>query len=173
MSDRRLPCAPSVWAVVNTQPSREALALQHLRRQDFEAYCPMISKRLKLAHRYTEVARPLFPSYLFVRLATDRNQWRPVLSTIGVRALIRFGDQLGLVDDGFVDALKQRERDGLIARPAKPFEVGQQVRMSSGPFDGLIATIVSIGEKDRLVVLMELLSRKVQVKVGTGQLSAI
>jgi transcriptional antiterminator RfaH len=173
MSDRRLPQSPSVWAVINTHPSREALALQHLDRQKFEAYCPMISKRLKQAHRYIDVARPLFPSYLFVKVAPERDQWRPMLSTVGVRALIRFGEQLGSVDSAFIDALKLRERDGLIARPAQPFEIGQLVRVTSGAFDGVIATIVSMSEKDRLVVLMDLLSRKVQVHMTIDQLRAL
>lgn len=173
MSDRRLPQTTSVWAVINTHPSREALALQHLDRQAFDAYCPMISKRLKQAHRYIDVARPLFPGYLFVRVAPERNQWRPVLSTVGVRTVIRFGERLGWVDNAFIEGLKQREKDGLIARPISPFAVGQQVRVTSGPFDGIIATIVSVSEKDRLIVLMELLSRKVQVHVTTEQLSAL
>ena len=173
MSDRRLPQTAGVWAVINTHPSREALALEHLDRQAFEAYCPMISKRLKQAHRYIDVARPLFPGYLFVRVAPERNQWRPVLSTVGVRTVIRFGERLGWVDNAFIEGLKQREKDGLIARPISPFAVGQQVRVTSGPFDGIIATIVSVSEKDRLIVLMELLSRKVQVHVTTEQLSAL
>jgi transcriptional antiterminator RfaH len=173
MSDRRLPETCSVWAVINTHPSREALALEHLARQDFEAYCPMVPKRLKQAHRYIDVARPLFPSYVFVRVAPERNQWRPVLSTIGVRTVIRFGEKLGWVDSGFIDCLKQREKDGLILRPASPFELGQQVRVTSGPFDGVIATIVSMSEKDRLIVLMDLLSRKVQVHMTSDQLSSL
>jgi transcriptional antiterminator RfaH len=173
MSDRR--CAPtsSVWAVINTHPSREALALEHLDRQNFEAYCPLISKRLKQAHRYVDVARPLFPSYLFVRVAPERNQWRPVLSTIGVRTVIRFGERLGWVDNAFIEALKLREKDGLIARPESPFEVGQQVRVAGGPFDGVIATIITVSEKDRLIVLMEILNRKVQVHMTSEQLSAL
>ena len=173
MSNRRRLQTPSVWAVINTHPSRETLAAQHLDRQDFETYCPMISRRLKQAHRYIDVPRPLFPSYLFVRVAPDRDQWRPMLSTIGVRSVIRFGERLGWVDNSFIDGLKQREKDGMIARPVDPFQVGQQVRVSSGPFDGLIATIVSVSEKDRLVVLMELLRRRVQVHVTAEQLCAV
>jgi transcriptional antiterminator RfaH len=173
MSDRRLPQTSTVWAVVNTHPSREGLALQHLGRQDFEAYCPMIAKRLKQANRYIDVARPLFPGYLFVRVTPQRDQWRPMLSTIGVRTVIRFGEQLGCVDSEFIDSLRQREQDGLISRPMHPFEVGQQVRVTSGPFDGVIATIVSMTEKDRLVVLMDLLSRKVQVHMTSDQLGTL
>ena len=147
--------------------------MQHLGRQKFHAYCPMIAKRVKLVNRYVEVPRPLFPGYVFVRLSPGRDQWRPVLSTIGVRQLIRFGDRLGLLDDGFVNGLREREKAGVIARPANPFEVGQQVRVSNGPFDGVIATIVAISERDRLIVLMDLLHRKVQVHVTTEQLSAV
>jgi hypothetical protein len=37
--------------------------------------------------------------------------------------------------------------------------------LNDGPFDGLIATIVELKEKDRLVLLMRLLSQAVRLKV--------
>ena len=42
---------------------------------------------------------------------------------------------------------------------------GQQVRLAGGTFDGLVASILELDEKDRLVVLLELLRRPVKVKV--------
>jgi transcriptional antiterminator RfaH len=156
---------PSVWAVVNTQPHREHIALENLARQGFRAYCPQIRKRVAHARRVHEVLRPLFPGYLFVNVSLHQQRWRPILSTLGVRTLVRFGEQPALLEDGFIQNIKSREIDGAIVRPARAYQVGQKVRVAGGAFDGLVATIIEMDEKDRLVVLMSLLNRQVKATV--------
>ena len=160
-----LPAPPSAWIVVNSQPHREHIALENLARQEFHAYCPLMRKRVRHARRTQEVLRPLFPGYLFVRVNPDLQRWRPILSTYGVRTLVCCGERPSFLDDGFVEGLKAREVDGAIVRPASPYAPGQQVKLAGGAFDGLIATIIDMDEKDRLVVLMDLLNRPTKVKV--------
>jgi transcriptional antiterminator RfaH len=156
--------------VVNTHPHREQIAIENLTRQGFESYCPMIKRRRSHARRITTVARPLFPTYLFVRIDPTVSRWRPILSTFGVRSLVRFGDQLGILDNAFIEELLKREEDGCIVRPAEPYRVGQQVTVRGGPFDGIVATIVSLQERDRVIVLMELLQQRVRAKVQINQI---
>jgi transcriptional antiterminator RfaH len=163
---------PSTWAVVNTQPHRERLALSNLERQDFRVYCPMVLKRIRHARRTQDVSRPLFPGYLFVQVDPDLQRWRPILSTFGVRTIVRCGDRPSLLADAFIQGIKACEIDGAIVRPASPYTVGQQVRMATGPFDGLVATIIEMDEKDRLVVLMDLLSRPVKVRTEVRLVAA-
>jgi transcriptional antiterminator RfaH len=161
---------PAGWAVAATHPHREQSALEHLGRQDFVTYCPMIRKRHSHARRVGEVLRPLFPGYVFVHLSAASPRWRPLMSTIGVRGVIRSGDAPSLLDDDFVESLKAREIDGVISRPDAPYQVGQQVRLS-GSFDGITATIIALHERDRLTVLMNLLNRPVRVTVEQSQIS--
>jgi transcriptional antiterminator RfaH len=160
------PVPPTAWVVVNTQPHREHIAFENLARQAFNTYCPMMRTRVRHARRTQEVLRPLFPGYLFVRVNADLQRWRPILSTYGVRTLVCCGDRPSLLDDGFVEGVKARELDGAIVRPAIPYEPGQRVKMAGGAFDGLIATILEMDEKDRLVVLMDLLNRPTKVRVA-------
>lgn len=170
---RHYPGRPAGWAVVNTQPHRERVALENLERQGFRAYCPLIRRQRSHGRRVEAVHRPLFPGYLFVRLDTGSQRWRPMLSTLGVRTVICNGDRPSLIEDAFVQGLKSRECDGVIARPASPYRVGQRVRMAGGAFDGLAATIVAMHEKDRLTVLMQMLSRPVKVEVGARLISPV
>ncbi len=162
----------SRWLAVNTHPHREHIALDNLNRQDFTTYCPMIERQVRHARRTRLVRRPLFPGYVFVRVNLDHQRWRPILSTYGVRSLVRCGERLSFVADGLIDGLKAREQDGVVIKPAEPYRLGQQVRMRSGPFDGLVATIIEMDEKDRLVVLMDLLNQSVKVKVSAADVSA-
>lgn len=161
------------WVAVNTQPHRERIALENLMRQEFNAYCPLIRKRVRHARRVSDVLRPLFPSYLFVQLDPASRSWRPILSTLGVRTLVRCGDRPSLLAHEFVESLKAREIDGAITRPANPYRIGQQVRIAGGAFDGLIATIIDMDERDRIVVLMEMLNQAVNVKLSARQVVSV
>ena len=172
------PCAlrrggAAWWAAVNTQPHREQVAHANLERQGFVTYCPVVRRRRSHARRVDEVLRPLFPGYLFVNVSLEREFWRPILSTHGVRTLVRCGDQPSPVDARFIGALRAREVDGAIVRPSVPYQVGQQVRVVAGGFDDVVATILSLDEKDRLTVLLDLLGRPVKVHLDGTQVSAL
>lgn len=161
------------WIAINTHPHREHVAIENLARQKFAVYCPMELKRVRHARRTQDVSRPLFPGYIFAEVVPDLTLWRPILSTFGVRNLIRAGDRPAFVDSGFIQGLRAREIDGVIARPQRPYEVGQEVRLNGGPFDGLIATIIEMGERDRLVLLTSLLSQTVRLKVTSANVRAL
>ena len=161
----RIQATASPWVVVNTQPHRERIALENLERQEFDAYCPMIRKRRSHARRVESVLRPLFPNYLFVRANLKLARWRPILSTYGVRTIIRAGDELSFIEDAFIANLKAREIDGAIVRPAAPYKIGQRVQIAAGAFDGLIATIIDTRENDRLVLLLDMMNRGIHVHV--------
>jgi transcriptional antiterminator RfaH len=157
------------WGVVNTQPHRERIAVDNLTRQEFQPYCPLVRRRIRHARRAYDVLKPLFPGYLFVWLDPTM-RWRAILSTNGVTTLVRCGEQPSLAPHGFVEALQSREIEGVIVRPESSYKVGQPVRIACGPFDGLAATIIAMDdEHDRLVVLVNLLNRSVNVKVPIHQ----
>ena len=157
--------AAARWVALNTHPHREHIALAHLRRQHFTVYCPMERRRVRHARRTADVTRPLFPGYIFAAVTPDLTAWRPMLSTVGVRTLIRTGDRLAFLDDALIRALQAREIAGVIARPATPYTRGQAVRLAGGPFDGLVATLVDMDTRHRLVLLMTLLRQTVTLKL--------
>jgi transcriptional antiterminator RfaH len=156
---------PDAWVAVHTQPHRESVAVQNLERQEFEVYIPRLLKRIRHARKAQNVLRPMFPGYVFVKVAIDLQHWRPIKSTIGVRDVVSCGNQLSTLSDAFIASLKAREVDGAIVRPESPYQIGQQIRIAGGPFDGLIGTILEMDERERLTVLMDLLNGRVKVNV--------
>ncbi|MDX2307196.1 MAG: transcription termination/antitermination NusG family protein [Hyphomicrobium sp.] len=161
----------SGWIVVNTQPHRERIAVENLELQDFAVYLPLIRRTVRHARREKQVTRPLFPGYIFVARSPEVPVWRPILSTIGVRNVVRFGSAPSLLDDAFVAALKDREVDGAIPQPEPVFKAGDNVRISDGPLTGHVAEIVQVDERRRVTLLMSLLNRPVRVQVAPYQLS--
>jgi transcriptional antiterminator RfaH len=49
-------------------------------------------------------------------------------------------------------------------KPVSPYSVGQSVRLTGGAFEGLVATIIDMDEKQRLIVLLDLLNQSVRVR---------
>lgn len=162
------PC----WVVANAQAHREFVAARNLKKQGYEIYAPVIRKTTRHARVSRESLAPLFPGYLFARWTAPDMRWRPILSTVGIRSIVRNGDEPSRLDGAIVDALKAREKDGVIVRAESQREIGQTVRFARGPFDGIAAEIVELCDKDRLVVLMTLLNRPTKVTVLEDQLSA-
>lgn len=160
------------WVVANAHANREFVAASNLRNQGYDVYAPVIRKTTRHARISRENFAPLFPGYLFVRWAAPDMRWRPILSTIGIRTIVRNGDEPSRLDGAIVEALRAREKDGVIMRAASRREIGQTVRFARGPFDGIAAEIVELCDKERLVVLMTLLNRPTKVMVMEDQLSA-
>ena len=153
------------WIVVHTQAQRERLAVEHIRNQGFETYCPLFKRRISHARSVQEVLRPLFPGYVFVALDPQREQWRPLISTVGVRAVLRNGDRPSTLDPKFIEALRAREVAGAITQPIAPYEVGDRVRITGGAFGGLVASVLRLDDAKRLTVLLSLLSGGVRASL--------
>jgi len=154
------------WIAVNTNPHRERMVLENLHRQGLSAYCPMIRKQRSHARRVEIVLRPLFPGYLFVQANADLKQWRPIQSAHGVRTVVRTGEAPSFIDGKFIANLKMREIDGAVVRPPSPYQIGEAVRISGGPFDDFIATILDLDEKDRMLVLLHVMHRGIKIKLN-------
>ncbi len=167
---RLSPDAALDWLVVSTQPHRERVALEHLDRQGFNAYCPMIRRRIRHARRSEEVRRPLFPGYLFVEYDADRAGWRPILGTRGVRSLICTGELPSTLPAAVIKAFRAREIDGCIAGAAERLKVGQEAIIDGGALDCLVGRIIEVRENERIVLLVSLLNQQTRVVVPADQL---
>lgn len=106
------------WTLVYTKYQQESIAKYNLERQGFVVYFPMVTKRVSHARSVALDIRPLFPRYLFVKIATETACWRPILSTTGVQELIRSGDK-PVAANRVVSALKELEN-------TSPSKGGQQ-----------------------------------------------
>jgi transcriptional antiterminator RfaH len=169
-----LPTPPSAsatltWYLIHTKPRQEAVALTNLSRQGFECYMPML-KVEKIRQRKTAlVAEPMFARYLFIRLDTSGSgqSWSPIRSTLGVNQLVKFGGQPAKVDRKLIDHIRFRET----SHSAKPmFAPGEHVVVAEGPFAGLEAIYQTTDAERRSMILLEMLSKPVSLRIETASL---
>lgn len=153
------------WYVASTQPNNEFLAADQLRAQGFEVFLPTVKRTVRHARRVSEVRRAYFPAYLFVALDPDRQPWRSVNGTRGVRRLVGGAERPAPVPSGLVEALKgQQDPDGLL-RVAHSFAAGDRVRITDGPFAEFIGVVSGLSGADRVRVLLDLMSARAPVEL--------
>ncbi|HYP35056.1 MAG TPA: transcriptional activator RfaH [Stellaceae bacterium] len=155
------------WYAVYTQPHGETKALEHLLRQGYCAYLPRYRTLVSHARRRQTVLRPLFPRYLFAGIDRASMRWRPILSTFGVADVVRAGDEPAPVPSEIVSAIREREEAGGFDRisPQQSLRLGELVRVTAGAFEDMVGMLVELRDRDRVVVLLELLGRAVRAQL--------
>ena len=161
----------TAWFVVNTKARREHFAQLQLARRGVVTFLPRILEPGRYGAAPT--VAPLFPGYLFASLDLSR-QHGDVVWTPGVRKFVGFGPTPSPVDDEVVAFLQQRVGSEGILRPSSSLKAGDVVRVTHGPFEGLVGIIDRpVGARGRVRVLMELLRRQTQVEVPEHMLERI
>ena len=116
----------------------------------------------------------MFPRYLFVRLDFGVTNLTPIRSTLGVSDLVRFGDQIPMVPDAIVNALKAKMNEGgIVQMSGEEFVRGQRVRIASGPLSGLQGVFQASAGEQRGLLLMEMLGKQSRVTVSMVELERV
>lgn len=152
------------WFVARVHPNRENSAQFNLDRLGFRNFAPRIRRTVRHARKLRNVLAPLFPGYVFLILDLSRDRWRAVNSTFGVASLIMGGEQPLPVPYGIVEALAISENSGLV-RSDNDLEIGQKVRILSGPFADALCRLVHLDDRGRVRVLLEIMGTEVTAQL--------
>ena len=163
------------WYVVEALPRSEERAAINLQRQGMRTYLPRYRKRRRHARKVELVPAALFPGYLFVRLDVTAEPWRRVNGTFGCRQLVCDGEMPAPLPRGVIRALKAREdEDGfvLFGLPADGFRRGDRVRITDGPLAERMGLVDSVTDAQRVVLLLDMLGRRVRGQLDADYISA-
>jgi transcriptional antiterminator RfaH len=151
---------PPYWAVARTEVNRDAFACAMATAAGFVVFAPKVRTRVAKAWRVT----PLFPSYLFVQIV---DQWHVLARTFGIARVVKFGDTPARCPDAEINKLMARaDANGVIVLPRKPrFVLGDKVRVTGGPLNGLDGLYAGMGAKERAAVLIQMLGSQRRVEV--------
>ena len=111
------------------------------------------------------IMRKKFPGYLFLKMTMDNDTWYIVRNTRGVTGFVGPGSKpVPLTEDEIISMeLEQRviELD---------FEVGDDVRITEGSFEGFIGVVQSINmAEEKFTVMVSMLGRETPVEFEFGQ----
>lgn len=162
------------WYLVHTKPRQERCALTNLEQQGYKCYLPFFQQEKLRQGTLAVVSEPLFPRYLFICLGLGETakSWAPIRSTKGVSRLVSFGTEPAKVDDRVVELLRAHEVS-VQGTPGRLFEFGQRVSLTEGPLAGIEGLYQMADGERRAMVLIELLSKPLIVRVPPATLRKV
>ena len=163
------------WFLAQLKPGGFGRARTNLSRQGIDSFMPQRRVTRRRAGRLAEAERPLFPGYLFVRVAPDAQTWRAINATYGVAKLVGFGaaGPAEVPPPLIAGLLARTGPDERLVTREQEFGVGERVRIVAGPFADMLARIEEIPEAGRIYALLEMMGRSVRTEVAPGHLERL
>ncbi len=165
-------CPGERWYVVHTLPVREMRALAHLENQGFRTFLPQRQKNIRHARKFSTVAAPCFPRYLFVVLDLMRDRWRSINGSVGVARLLMQGDVPQPVPIGVVETLQALTDSRGLLNFEKSFRVGDRVRLTAGPLAERLGICARLDDCGRVRVLLDIMGGQIPVQIESQYLVA-
>jgi transcription termination/antitermination protein NusG len=152
-----------LWYAAYTSANHEKRVAEQLEVRFVEHFVPLYESVRRWKDRKVRLQLPLFPGYVFVRLALcDRLR---VLQVPGVARLVGFNGLPCALPDSEIQALKAGLLRGVRAEPHPYLTVGRRVRVKSGPLEGLQGIVVRRKNRLRLIITLDLIHRAAAVEV--------
>jgi transcription antitermination factor NusG len=155
------------WYAAWTRSHCERAVAQQLSARGFETFLPEIATWSRRGGGAHLIQAPMFPGYLFVRTAIDKQRYVEMLKARGlVRVLGDGWDRLTPVAAADIDAIQRVVDAKLPVLPHAHVTCGDRVVVVTGPLAGVEGIFVQHHpQKGRLVVSVDLLGRSVAVEI--------
>jgi len=159
------------WYAAYTSANHEKRVAGQLEGRAIEHFLPLYRSVRRWSDRRVQIDLPLFPGYIFVRLALhDRLR---VLQIPGVVRLVGFNGMPTALPDEEMEILRSGLSQRLGVRPHPFLTVGRRVRIRSGSFRGLEGILLRRKGNLRVVLSISLIQRSVAVEVDSTDLEGI
>jgi transcription antitermination factor NusG len=161
----------SRWYAAYTSANREKRVTAQLGQRSVEHFLPLYDSVRRWKDRRIRLQLPLFPGYVFVRLALrDRLQ---VLEVPGVSRLVGFNGKPCAVPEAEIEAMQTCLAHQADLEPHPYVRVGQRVRVRTGPLRGLQGLLVRKKNRSRLVISLDLIMRSVSAEIDIAELEPL
>jgi transcription termination/antitermination protein NusG len=154
------------WYVIHTRSKFENVVYQGLIRKNKDVFLPTVRKRSRRQDRRVFLRQPLFPGYLFVRIAVTPIERLDVLKTAGVVNLIGNRDVPVPVEPEVIESLRIIVQTDELVEAVNCLRQGDPVRVMAGPFAGVIGLFVQYQNAERVVVNIEAMGRAAAIHVA-------
>lgn len=163
------PCELN-WYVAYTCSRHEKYLAGQCEQHGITSFLPLYAVQRQWKQRSARVLLPLFPSYVFVRMALAE-RFR-VLALPGMVSLVSFKGLPTVIPDAQIEALKQAVTLGR-AEPCAYLQSGKRVRVTAGPLVGLEGIIQEVKDNVRVIVSFEWMNRSVSVSLEATEVEAL
>ena len=160
------------WFVARVLTHQENRAQLNLHRLGFRSFLPRLRRTVRHARKLRDTLNPLFPGYIFVIIDLSKHRWRSINGTFGVASLIMGGEQPMPVPPHVVEALVASYQSHGVVRLDDGLEIGQKVRILSGPFAETICRLADLDDRGRVRVLLEIMGMEVAAQLDRSAIAS-
>src|SRR6266702_5937340 len=157
------------WYAAYTRAQHEKSVVAELGMREVEHFLPLYSSVRRWKDRRVRLELPLFPGYVFVRLAL-RDRLRVVQIPSVVR-LVGFNGHPAPLPDDEMEALRNGLARGLRVEPHPYLTVGRRVRIVSGPLKGIEGMLVRKKGALRLILSINAIMCAAAVEVDVADVA--
>ena len=168
------------WYVIHTYSGYEKKVKDNLERKVRSMGLENVIERILVPEedeidvkdgRKRTVRRNIYPGYVFVEMEVNDRSWYVVRNTPGVTGFVGSATKPVPLEPQEVRRILKSQGIEKEVRPQISVEIGEQVRIISGPFDNFYATITEINnEKGTLKGLIDMFGRETSVEVDYSQI---
>lgn len=155
------------WYPVYTRSRAEKKAFEELTRKNITTYLPLKKTLKQWSDRKKIIEEPLIKSYLFVYISAK--EYAEVLMTNGITRFIYFSGKIASLPEKQIQDLK------LLLANEDDLEVfdftiktGEKVLIKAGPFKGMLAELVSIQNKQRIILRLQDIGYSFEINTSMG-----
>ncbi len=159
------------WYAAYTRGNHERRVAAELASKGVEHFLPLYSSVRRWSDRRVRLDFPLFPGYVFVRLALP-DKLR-VVRVNGVVRLVGFNGQPAALPDDEMEILCSGLARSTRAEPHPYLTSGRKVRMRSGPLAGLEGVLLRRKSGLRVVVSIHMIQRSVSVDADAADVEPL
>ena len=143
------------WYVLYVKSRYEIKSASTLEKMGIQTYCPVIKELRQWSDRKKMVTKPLFNSYVFVKIKEEIRE--QVFEVTGIVRYVYWLGRPALVHDKEIDTIKKWMEDGQTDKiEVKGMSAGDQITIKSGIFKDQEAKILEIGKNKMRLILTSL-----------------
>jgi len=158
----------SCWYALQTKSKHEHVVATILRNKGYEEFLPLCHPRPPMRHCDNQLRRgelrPLYPGYIFCRF--NPNARGPIVTTPGIVRILGGGSGPAVVSEIEIENIRRILTSNLTVNSCAYLNVGQRVRVVSGPLRGVEGILARFKGQFRIVVSVHVLQRSSEVEVN-------